>query len=391
MKSANQERRFRLSPKFATIRPFRLGFCLFSIGFCGGLPGSQLRSQETPQARVVSSPPAIQSGWSDLTDGIDNRDQWLGRKAVLKQRYLDLIRDQYKPQRPPLDLQVHQEVVVDGVYRRQLISYAVEADERAHAFLAIPLARHQRGPAIVALHGTYPRGKEQAAGLEEDKTRAHLDHLARRGFVVIAPDHFVAGERIPQEGPYDTMRFHQKHPEWTSVGKFTFEHSIAVDVLESLDVVDKNQIGVMGHSLGGHGAIFLAAYDERVKAAACNCGATFFRFNDQVKEWSRDRWYIYFKHIRPDLLEGKLPPIDFHEIMALITPRALLDISAVNDGVEATQRQRVLMNLEVMKAFQIEDAADRFAFFVHGKQHSVPEESRELMSSWLHSQLEHLP
>jgi hypothetical protein len=91
------------------------------------------------------------------------------------------------------------------------------------------------------------------------------------------------------------------------------------------------------------------------------------------------------------LLEGKLPPIDFHEIMALIAPRALLDISAINDGVEATQRQRVLMNIEVMKAFELENASDRFAFFVHGKKHSVPEESRELIASWLKSQLNEFP
>lgn len=359
--------------------------------------GAPFQADEQPSfarpsaERRVSSPPPIETSWSDLTAGIESPEQWSQHKAVLRARFLDLIRDQYKPQKPPLDLQVHEEVEVDGLYVRKLISYAVESDERAHAYLAIPLDRKEPGSAIVALHGTYPKGKEQAAGLEPDKTRAHLDHLARRGFVVIAPDHFVAGERIPPEGAYDTTRFHQRHPEWTAVGKFTYEHSIAIDVLQTLPEVDSARIGVMGHSLGGQGAIFLAAYDKRVKAAACNCAASFFRYNDAVKEWSRDRWYVYFKHIRPGLLEGKLPPIDFHEIMALIAPRALLDISAINDGVEATQRQRVLMNIEVMKAFELENASDRFAFFVHGKKHSVPEESRELIASWLKSQLNEFP
>lgn len=359
--------------------------------------GAPFQADEQPSfarlsaERRVSSPPPIETSWSDLTAGIESPEQWSQHKAVLRARFLDLIRDQYKPQKPPLDLKVHEEVEVDGLYVRKLISYAVESDERAQAYLAIPLDRKEPGSAIVALHGTYPKGKEQAAGLEPDKTRAHLDHLARRGFVVIAPDHFVAGERIPPEGAYDTTRFHQRHPEWTAVGKFTYEHSIAIDVLQTLPEVDSARIGVMGHSLGGQGAIFLAAYDKRVKAAACNCAASFFRYNDAVKEWSRDRWYVYFKHIRPGLLEGKLPPIDFHEIMALIAPRALLDISAINDGVEATQRQRVLMNIEVMKAFELENASDRFAFFVHGKKHSVPEESRELIASWLKSQLNESP
>jgi|694.fasta_scaffold06540_15 pimeloyl-ACP methyl ester carboxylesterase len=372
---------------FAKIASFFLFFSKF-LGFYSLLAAAgYAQSERVERSRQVSSPPPIETSWSDLTAGIENEQQWLEHKAILKQRFLDLIRDQHKPSKPALDLKIHDEVNVDGIYIRKLISYAVESDERAQAYLAIPLERKEPGLAVVALHGTYPKGKEQAAGLEPDKTRAHLDHLARRGFVVIAPDHFVAGERIPPEGAYDTTRFHQRHPEWTAVGKFTYEHSIAVDVLQTLPEVDPQRIGVMGHSLGGQGAIFLAAYDERVRAAACNCAASFFRYNDRVTEWSRDRWYVYFKHIRPGLLEGKLPPIDFHEIMALISPRALLDISAVNDGVEATQRQRVIMNLEVMKAFQFENAAERFAFFVNGKQHSVPDESRELMASWLRSQL----
>lgn len=380
-KSKNRPEKLAKIASFASV--FLHLYAAFSL-----LPTATYAQEDSsPPPRPVSSPPAIETSWSDLTDGIENRDQWLKHKAVLKRRFLDLIRDQHKPVKPALDLKVHEDVEVDGIYRRKLISYAVEEDERAHAYLAIPLDRKEPGAAVVALHGTYPKGKEQAAGLEPDKTRAHLDHLARRGFVVIAPDHFVAGERIPPEGAYDTTRFHQRHPEWTAVGKFTYEHSIAVDVLMTLPEVDPQRIGAMGHSLGGQGTIFLAAYDERIKAAACNCAASFFRYNDQVKEWSRDRWYVYFKHIRPGLLEGKLPPIDFHEVMALTAPRALLDISAVNDGVEATQRQRVLMNLEVMKAFELENAADRFAFFVHGKKHSVPEESRELMASWLKSQL----
>ena len=171
------------------------------------------------------------------------------------------------------------------------------------------------------------------------------------------------------------------------MGKFTFEHSIAIDVLESLPKVDSERIGVLGHSLGGHGAIFLAAYDERVKAAAGNCAASFFRHNHSVAAWTRERWYVYFKHIRPDILEGKLPPIDFHEIIALITPRAFLDLSGLNDGDPLTQRQRVLMLMKIMDVYDLEKAPDNFAFFVHGRGHSVAHESRALMYAWMDTHL----
>ena len=305
------------------------------------------QAQESKRSPLFDIP-EIPSSWDDLTQGINSPGDWQVRRKLLKQRYLDLLCDQHKPDKPALNLTVHEEVVVDNLYRRQLISYAVEADERAYAYLGLPINSDGKSPAIVALHGTYKYGKKRAAGLIDNPDKAYLDHLCRRGYVVIAPEHFVSGHRIPAEGPYDTGSFYKKHPQWTAVGKFTYEHSIAIDVLQSLEQVDDERIGALGHSLGGHGTFFLAAYDERIKASACNCGASFFRHNPTVEAWSRDHWYVYFKPIRNALLNGQMPPIDFHEIISLIAPRAFLDLSGLNDGHGPTQKQRLLMLMKVM-------------------------------------------
>ena len=337
--------------------------------------------------RKRSDPPVIHSSWDDLLEGVNSPEDWRKHKEVLRQRYLDLLRDQHKPEKPTRNLQVHESVKIEGLYERRLISYNVESDERAHAYLGLPLKRDGAMPAVLALHGTFEKGKERAAGLVDNPNKAYLDHLCRRGYIVIAPDHFVAGHRVPPEGPYETARFHRKHPEWTSVGKFTYEHSIAIDVLQAMSEVDGENIGCLGHSLGGHGTMFLAAYDNRVKAAAGNCSASFFRHNPKVEAWSRDRWYVYFKHIRPGLLEGKLPPIDFHEIMALVAPRAYLDLSGLNDGDPLTQRQRLPMLMKVMDVYELEKTSDNFAFYVHGRGHSVKHESRALMYAWMDSHL----
>jgi len=331
--------------------------------------------------------PEIESSWDDLTDGIETAENWQKRKSILKQRYLELLRDQHKPNRPSLDLRIHETVEVEGLYKRQLISYQVEADERAHAYLGIPLDLMDKNPAVVALHGTYENGKMRAAGLVDNPDKAYLDHLCRRGYVVIAPEHFVSGHRLPEEGPYETGRFYEKHPEWTAVGKFTYEHSIAIDVLETLDFVDRRNIGALGHSLGGHGTFFLAAYDERIRAAASNCAASFFRHNPKVTGWSRDRWYIYFKPIREGLLRGEMPPIDFHEIISLIAPRAFLDLAGLNDGPTGTQRQRVLMLMKVMEIYELEGAPENFSFYIHGRGHSVAHESRSLMYGFMDAHL----
>lgn len=357
----------------------------------GLLLGTAASGAETrpanPPVRWRSDPPVIRSSWDDLLEGITSREEWLAHKEVLRQRYLDLLRDDRKPAKPPLDLRVEESVVVEGVYVRKLVSYNVEADERAHAYLGVPLNLTGPAPGVVALHGTFKQGKEQASGLLDNPEKAYLDHLARRGYVAIAPDHFVAGHRIPPEGPYETRRFYEKHPEWTAVGKFTYEHSIAIDVLQSLSEVDPERIGAMGHSLGGQGTYFLAAYDERIKAAAGNCSAAFFRHNPGVEHWARNRWYVYFGHVRPMLLAGQLPPIDMHEIIALIAPRPFLDLSGLNDGSPLIQRQRVLMNLAIMSVYELEDAPAHFAFYSHGQGHSIHHDSRMLIYAWLDKHL----
>lgn len=331
--------------------------------------------------------PRIFSSWDDLLEGVSCAQDWELRRVDLRRRFLELLRDAVKPPKPPLDLHIEETVVVDDSYERLSITYAVEADERAHAYLGIPLKLTGPTPAVVALHGTTPQGTEQTVGLSGDPNKAYLDPLCRKGFIVIAPEHFGSGRRIPPEGPYDTGHFYRKHPEWTAVGKSTFEHSIAIDVLQSLPQVDSSRIGCMGHSLGGHGAYFLAAYDERVTAAASNCAGASFRHNPDVELYARDHWYVYFEHLRPVLLARQPLPIDLHEIIALIAPRAFLDISALNDVHFASQSQRVLMMLKLAELYALLDQPGQFSFFVHGQGHSMPLESRHLLDAFLTARL----
>jgi dienelactone hydrolase len=382
-----------------------LGSCAFLAGVA--LTGNRASSARSESLRAApaqeqkepvrrrTEPRPVVSSWDDLLAGVKTLDDWKARKEVLRRRYLELIRDSEKPAKPPLDLVVHETVDVDGAYLRKLISYNVEADERARAYLAVPVGLKGPAPAMVTLHGTYPRGKDQEAGLVGAPEKAFLDQLARRGYVVISPDHFVAGDRTPPEGAYETARFYKKHPKWTAVGKAAYEGSIAVDVLQSLPEVDPERIGVMGHSLGGHGSYYLAAYDPRIKVAISNSGGAPFRYNSKVEAWARDKWYIYLKPMRKDLLKGILPPIDMHEIMALIAPRPYLDLCALNDRIAGdppelagmTYRQRNLMLMKVMDVYELEGAPQNFAYYTHGQGHSVPYEARQLMYGWLDKHL----
>lgn len=338
---------------------------------------------------LQSEVPPIRSSWDDLLDGIGTVDQWRERRAMLKKRFLDLLRDEAKPPRVPLDLRVEEEEMVDEAYLLRWVSYQVEAGERAHAALGLPLRDTRPAPGVVVLHGTRPQGAREVAGLEGSPERAHLDHLCRRGFAVIAPEHFVSGRRQPATA-YDTAGFYQRHPDWSAAGKSTYESSIATDVLASLPGVDASRLGVFGHSLGGQGAYFLAAYDERLKAAVSNCSAGTFRHNPAAEHWARETWYVYFRHLRDGLLRGEAPPLDMHEIIALIAPRAYLDVFAWNDpqGHPPTQKQRAIMMLKLTELYDLLEASPNFAFFLHGRGHTIPAESRALIYEFLQIHLD---
>ena len=350
---------------------------------------------ETPPVRKVSPPPEIKTGWDDLLEGVNSLEDWHKRRELLRKRFLELIGDGEKPDKPPPDLKILETVTVDGVYVRKLISYRVEADERAEAYLGVPLELDGPAPAVVALHGTGVEGKDITAGFVDrpgHRGTGHIDLLARRGYVVIGPDHFNMGKRLPPDGTYHTDVLYERHPGWSAPGKIVYDAAIAIDVLQSLNEVDPERIGALGHSLGGMASFYLAAYDGRIKAAATVDGTFTFRFNTGIMEFARPSGqYSYFKNLRPMLEKGDLPPIDVHEVLSLIAPRAFLDCLSVNDeygGSPLSHRQRVLMNLRLADVWELEGAPQNFAFYVRGQGHSFQYDTRELVYAWMDKHLQ---
>lgn len=353
-----------------------------------------------PSNRKVAIPSPIITPWDDLLCGVKSPDEWHEKSKELRTRFLKLIGDDAKPsKRPPLDITIHESVNVEGVYIRKLISYYVEKDERAWAYLTFPVDLKKGGlyPAIVVLHGTAVEGKDIVAGFMPrpvHRGQGHLDDLARRGYITIAPDHFNMGQRLPSDGNYHTDSLYRRHPDWSALGKIVYDASVAIDVLSTLEPVDTARIGVMGHSLGGMASIYLAAYDHRVAATACNDGSYPFRFNARIEQFVRPSGqFSYFPNLKPLIDQGKLPPIDIHEIAALIAPRPYLDIISLNDiyGPDKEgHKERVLMDLRLADVWELEKAAENFAFYVRSQGHSCQHDNDELMYAWLDKHLDQL-
>lgn len=344
----------------------------------------------------------LQTVWDDLLAGIDNREQWLEKRTAVKQRFLELIRHEAAAAVPQaFDLDVEQEWDAGG-FLIQYVSYQVEADERAHAYIAVPDAARPPGgfPGVICLHGTTNWGARRTLGLAPDADDPHADRwpdgavgmdyarqLTLRGFVCIVPEHFCCASRRPsdpQARPFDTADFYRRHPEWSAVGKYMHDSSIATDILAQRADVDAQRLGVTGHSLGGQGSIWLAAFDERIKVVSPSCAAMTFREYAQAADhWSREQWYIYFPQLREQLLAGNNIQCDFHEMMALIAPRPLFERFALDDCDPHCQNHRTLLHLKLRELYRLYDAESAHSFLVTGDGHSIPQLSMHGMLCWM--------
>ena len=223
---------------------------------------------------------------------------------------------------PPVGMKVTGEVKADGI-RRLTISYQLGmGDRRVPAYLLVPDGDNaKRRPAIVALHPTSNIGKGECAGLGKEHSRYGIE-LAQRGYLVLCPDY-------PSFGDYVCDFSDHAFASGTMLG--IVGHMRGIDLLQSLPQVNPERIGAIGHSLGGHNAMFLGAFDRRVKVVVSSCGWTPFAdyFHGNLAGWCSPR---YMPRIR-DVYHGDpgAVPFDFYEVAAALAPRPFFSNSPLHD------------------------------------------------------------
>ena len=242
-------------------------------------------------------------------------------------------------------------VQCDG-YRRESVVFDSEGTMSVPAYLLIPDARTEPGPAVLAIHGHGP-GKSHVCGLAEtaQPNADYARQLVRRGYVVLAPDLRCFGERL-DEGPpdhyaCDTNLVHAVMAGSVPLTENLWDMARALDLLERHPLVDQDRLGVVGLSFGGTLALFLAAYDDRVAAAVVS---------GYLSSWAASH-AIALNMCGSQVLPGVLGRLEHLDIAALVAPRPMLVESGADDPIFPAEvaRQTVAQLRAVYAALGAED------------------------------------
>jgi dienelactone hydrolase len=253
---------------------------------------------------------------------------------------------------------------------RKKISFATEPGDRVPAWLLIPDDATELGrkrPAALCLHQTISIGKDEPAGLGSDAELAYALELTQRGYVTLSPDY-------PNFGEYKVNVYDLGYASATM--KAIWNNLRGVDVLCSLQEVDSERIGVIGHSLGGHNSVFTALFDQRIKAVVSSCGYNAFPYyyKGNIAGWS-DAGYMPRLRDRYKLDLSKVP-FDFPELIGALAPRAFFSCSPLADSNFDVEGVRVCASA-AKPVFNLLNAPESLVVASPQAEHSFPKKMRQ--------------
>lgn len=394
----------------------------------GAAAASARAAEASPEVRYVASPPAPKTG--PHTGTLDRFIQKLkpqgevplsflhseqrdlaSWKAKARARMLELLH--YAPEKvePRAELISRKDC---GDYLREEIRFNTTPVFRVPATVLIPKAAKKPAPAVVLLHshgGYYMWGRERSVGENVHPTlQTVLDHaysgrayginLVRRGYVVISIDMFFWGERrmVLEDDPGEwktrpasissesVAKFNQRSAASeqlmgrtllsagvTWAGIIAWDDIRTVDYLVTRSEVDPARIACVGQSVGGLRSAYLAALDDRIKAAVI-CG------------WMCSFPHQLAKHIRSTVGHTKIIPgiyrlMDHPDITSLAMPRPLMVINGKKDalfelnGVHAAHEK-------LAKCYAKAGVPDRFKSIIEDQPHQFNAERQADAWAW---------
>ena len=257
---------------------------------------------------------------------VESKDDWNSMKESYREQLGEMLG--LSPDRPRADLKatVTGKLQGDGFIVEKL-HYQSSPGLYVTGNLYLPADRKkdEKFPAILYVCG---HGRVKKDGVSFGN-KVHYHHhgawFARNGYVCLTLDTIQLGEiEGIHHGTYSKNMWWWVSRGYTPAGVEAWNGIRGIDYLQSRPEVDPERIGVTGRSGGGAYSWWIAALDERVKAAVPVAGITSMRNHivdgcveshcDCMYQVNSKRW-------------------DFAMISSLVAPRALLISNTDKDGI----------------------------------------------------------
>jgi acetyl esterase/lipase len=242
----------------------------------------------------------------------------------------------------------------------------------AHVARPAPLAG--RAPAVLFNHshgGGYDIGKrELVEGRSYLQPEPYAKALTAAGYVVLCIDHWIFGERS-HTSEMDTFKamLWQGRVLW---GMMVYDSLRALDWLAARTDVDGARIGTLGMSMGSTMAQWVAALDERVKAAVDICCLTEYHTLLAKKGLAGHGIYYYV----PRLLQH----FTAADLNALIAPRAHLALAGLQDKLAPAEGLDII-DRELQRVYAESGHPERWKLLRYDVGHQeTPEGRREALA-----------
>ena len=304
---------------------------------------------------------------------LNTRESWQQHRQLIRDNWLQFV-GLWDPPRRPIHYQIMESERIGNISRK-LITYESERGCTVEAYLLAPQRIWHKAPGVVVFHSTVDYTIRQGAGLEGPPEAAWGMRLAERGMIALCPRCFLWDAGFGTYGPTQfaerVARHRLQHPNANGMGKMLYDGRRAVDLLLSLPEVDPQRIGAAGHSLGAKETLYLAALDDRVKAAVASEGGVGVRFSN----WDAP-WYLATRELHHD----------HHELLALVAPRAFLVIGGDSaDG--ARSWPFVEAALPYYQFYAQPGQPSRIGLFNHHQGHTIPPIALARTLEWLQTYL----
>jgi dienelactone hydrolase len=338
----------------------------------GWLSTVQTAPAEIPREQIGTLAPLLVD-----RDGqpIATREAWEQHRRQIRGEWLTFLGPMPDP-RPPVRLEVLTSDLV-GQVRRELVRYEGEPGVFVEGYL---LRRSDAGddpkrPGIVALHQTTRSTIDEIAGVSGPPDMQIGLKLAQSGFVVFCPKCFLWQDAADYNEA--VARHRERHPRTLGMAKMLYDAMRGVDVLVSLPDVDADRIGAAGHSLGAKETLYLAAFDERIKAAVASEGGLGFRSTNWDASW----------YLGPAIRDEGFP-LNHHQLLALIAPRPFLVLGG-ESGPGAADGNRSWPLLEAaLPVWTLYGQPVRLGLRNHRQGHALPPSEYEHLREWLTAYLQ---